>query len=63
MNWNEMHEALEEAKETLKLSDMFMQQMADIVVDRLESGRIGRYTLCKMKTKLRKFNMHTYDWK
>ena len=63
MKWDEMHEAVKEAKETIKKSDLFVSQMADIVVDRLESGRIGFYTLCRMKRKLKNFNSHTGEWK
>ncbi len=63
MEWSEMHKALKEAKDTLELSDLFIQQMADLVVGRMESGHIGGWTLCEMKRKLQKFNMHTYKWK
>ena len=63
MTWNEMYEAIKDARETISRADLFCQQMADLFAGRLQASRVGDYTLCALKKELRGYNMNTGLWK
>ena len=54
--WGEMNEAVKEAKTTIRTADLFIGQMADMMVGRLQRAGVDR-------RELRDFNMHTMNWK
>ena len=60
MTFDEMAEAMEEARKIQLRADGYAEQMAQYLVGRLI--KISPYTARKLKRELRKFNMTTTSW-
>lgn len=63
MLWDEMNEAVRNAKTTLRIADTFVGQMANMIAGRLRSGRVRSSTLETLKRELRDYDMRTGTWK
>lgn len=63
MNFDDMTQAVSEAKRTLSRADAHVKDMADMIAGRLRQAEIGQYTLRKLKNELRDYNPHTGVWK
>lgn len=61
MNYSEMTEAIQSAEATLRAGDMVADRIARLLPTRLRC--VNGVTLAKLKTELRKFNIHTQNWK
>ena len=63
MNWGEMHEAVKDAKRTMKTYKAFIRSIAELLPNKLQSGNVGHHTLCGLKRELSRYNMKTARWK
>lgn len=63
MGFDEMQQAVNQAKGTLSLADKFVAQMANMIAGRLRKGGVWGSTLCALKRELADYNMHTGKWK
>lgn len=63
MTWNEMRQAVNEARATLNAAKRFIDEMADMVAGNLRSGDVSARTLTKLKRELRDWNIHTNTWR
>ena len=63
MKWEEMNEAVQEAKATINQADRFLNHMANMLRRKLRSGNIGAYNLREFKKELKNYNMITGEWK
>ena len=63
MNWLEMNAAVEDAKETLRLADLFTRQIGTMLKGRLRSGAVDPGVLASFKRELRDFDIRSYEWK
>ena len=63
MTFEEMEKAISDAKYHIRLADNFTGQMAKMIAGKLRANNVSGYTLQKLKKELKKFNMHTMDWK
>jgi len=61
MAFNEMDAAVSEAKATVARMDNYLNSMADMMDGRLR--KISGHRLAKLKRQLRKFNIHTNQWR
>lgn len=60
--FDEMRQAVQEAKNTLDAADSVADDLARMLIGRLHRVQ-SSYTLAKLKRELRDFNMHTSSWK
>ncbi len=63
MTFEEMRNAVIAARTTLRLADSQTQQMADLVSGKLRSGDVWSSTLRELKIELKKYNLHTGEWR
>jgi len=63
LKWYEINEAIEDAKETIRVVDVKVNQMAGIISGKLKICDVDSDILCKLKSELKNFNMHTFKWK
>ena len=63
LKWYEINEAIEDAKETTRVVDVKVNQMAGIISGKLKICDVDSDILCKLKSELKNFNMHTFKWK
>jgi hypothetical protein len=56
-------QAVNRARSTLRNADAEVRRMADLLVGRLRAAGISNYTLARLKRELRDFNSHTKHWK
>lgn len=61
MDFDEIEDAVDEAKRTMNIADRLASRMAGLLVGRLRYVNI--YTLKKLKRELQDFNSTTYTWK
>ena len=61
MNFDEMKQAISQARSTFNLADSMASTLADLLVGRLRM--VSSWTLVKLKRELRNFNAHTKTWK
>lgn len=61
--WDQMREAVSEAKAAIKASDSYVQSMAEMIAGRLRQSTTAGSTLALLKRELRDFNIHTQRWK
>ena len=59
--FDEMREAMREAKATLSAADHVAERLAEMLIGRLHT--VSSYELKKLKAELRSFNMSTGRWK
>lgn len=59
--WDEMRAAYLEAKDQFQAADSLADGMAYMLRGRLR--RVGQSTLSDLKRELRRFNIHTGEWK
>lgn len=59
--FDEMRQAVAEARSTMAAADTVADGMADLLCGRLR--HVSPYRLEKLKRELRDFNMHTGQWK
>lgn len=59
----DMHQAINEAKTTIRRADRVVSRMADLVAGHLEAGDVAHSTLKQLKEELRNYNVHTGRWK
>lgn len=62
MNWDEMMQALREAKAKLSSADRIVGDIASVVVGRLRSGHVSDVVLKALKRELKGYNIHTRSW-
>lgn len=60
--FDQMTQAVEEAKTTLRAADNVATQMARMLDGRLRSVE-SHYALSNLKNELRDYNIHTGEWK
>ena len=58
--FDEMREAMREARSTMYAADNIANDMADMLEGRLR--KVSGWKLKKLKRELKKFNMHTQRW-
>ena len=63
MKWNELIDAIHDARQTVKMGDEAIQQLASVCVGRLRSAKVSGTVLCELKRELRSFDMVTREWK
>jgi len=63
MTLNEVIEAVNDAKRTLRLVDHQVSAMATICAGRLREACVPGETLAKLKHELRDYNIHTGLWR
>ncbi len=63
MNFDEMHAAVKDAENTLRLADLHVSKMANLVAGRLRSGDVSGRVLAELKRELANYNIHTGKWK
>lgn len=63
MQWLEMDAAVREARTVMDRADLFVGQMARMIIGKLKSGDVSEYTLKALKKELRDFNMKTGEWR
>lgn len=63
MDFNEMSNAVRDARLSIERADRFANDMASLIAGRLRISGVSTYTLCKLKRELQDFNMHTKSWK
>ena len=61
MTFDDMSRAVEEAENTNRLLNKFVNRMARMLVGRLVA--VDTSVLCSLKKELQGFNMHTKEWK
>ena len=59
--FDQMREAVAEAKNTMQAADAVADSMARMLTGRL--SKVNSYTLTQLKKELRDFNMHTGTWR
>lgn len=62
MNYSEMTEAVNDAKQTLHFADIMANKIARLLVGRLRKVE-SHYTLSCLKRELRDYNIQTGEWK
>lgn len=63
MDFDEMYDAVQDAKQTQNIADRQVYKMARLIVGKLQSGGVSDYTLRRLKKELAGYNMHTSRWK
>ena len=63
MTFEEMRIAVMQARTTLRVADSQTQQMADLIAGKLRSGHVWSSTLRELKIELKKYNLHTGEWR
>ncbi|MFA6063921.1 MAG: hypothetical protein WC736_15140 [Gallionella sp.] len=56
-----MRAAMSEAREVMRAADIFADQMADMIADRLK--HVSGPRLSKLKRELRRWDIHRREWK
>jgi len=62
MNWNEMSQAVEDARTTISMGDAAIRSLLQMARGRLEASSVSGYILADLKRELTKFNSHTHEW-
>jgi len=60
--FDEMAEAIDDARTLLRAADANVRKMADMVAGRLRVGNVSNSTLTALKKELRDYNIHTGTW-
>lgn len=63
MDFDEVHEAVNEAKNTIRMADTAVGKMASIVAGRLRKAEVPWGVLKALKNELRDYNIHTGKWR
>ena len=63
MQFDEMDEAMRDARNTLNNADHVVAGMAEVIAGRLEKGRVTRLALCRLKEELTRYNRQTGRWR
>ena len=63
MNWDEMNQAVEDAKKTISRADLVVGQMAAMAAGRLRKANVSYSTLCALKRELSQYDMTRGRWK
>lgn len=63
MRFDEMKEAVRDARATINRADMHVSSMASMCAGRLRRAGVSHHTLCELKKELANYNMHTGSWK
>lgn len=63
MKFDEMREAINDARATINRADMVVSGMASMCAGRLRSAGVSHHYLCELKKELANYNMHTGSWK
>lgn len=63
LSWSEMRESVEDAQRIVKTADLFVGQMARMIVGRLRKSSASASTLCDLKRELADWDMHRKTWR
>lgn len=63
MAFDQLNEAVEDARTTIARSDAVVRQIAGLLRGRLRVAHIDRHTLAALKRELQDFNSKTGRWK
>jgi predicted metal-dependent hydrolase len=63
MNFGEAHEAIEDARRTMRHADSVVSQLAGLCAGRLRAAGVSGYVLKQLKRELADYNIHTSSWK
>lgn len=63
MNYIDIKNAREEAKNRIILADAATRDAAKLVAGRLKISRVDAWTLEELKRELKNYNIHTGRWK
>ncbi len=61
MNTEQMRQAMQEAKQTMRAADNCANDLAECLVGRLKG--VSTYKLAQLKKELANYNIHTGRWK
>lgn len=63
MNFNEMSQAVKDARAAINVADSFTAEMARMIVGRLRNSGTSGLVLKALKKELSDYNMNTNSWK
>ena len=63
ITFDEMSEIIEDAEFTIREVNIRVNKMAGLIGGKLQSCNVTSWTLCNLKKELKRYNMHTGEWK
>lgn len=63
MDWDDFSKAFNQARQTIRIADRHVNDMAHMIAGRLRGSDVSISALTQLKKELKDFNIHTGKWK